>query len=148
VLFRSLAPGMTFAGDLGGSEIVLTPSVSLAPGWALTDYGPTLVIAYPVMDRGTPEAQVERLARLADALGDPVRVNILRELQAGPRSTSDLARQLGVPRTTLQHHISVLLQAGLATMAVDDASTGRITVRPEALTELARLATTVPLEPA
>jgi DNA-binding transcriptional ArsR family regulator len=142
-----LAPGMTFARDLGESLVVLAPSVVLPPGWALTDYGSTLVIAYPVMDRGTPEAQVERLARLADALGDPVRVRVLRELRTGPRSTSDLARRLGVPRTSLQHHIAVLLHAGLATMAVDDASTGRITVRPEALAELARLATSVPIEP-
>lgn len=142
-----LAPGMTFAREVDQSVVVLVPTVVLAPAWALTDYGSTLVIAYPVVDRGTPEAQVDRLARLADALGDPIRVRVLRELSTGARSTSDLARRLGVPRTSLQHHIGVLIDAGIAAMAVDDASTGRLEVRPDALAELARLATTVTTEP-
>ena len=138
-----LAPGMTFAHEFGQSVVVLVPSVAVTPGWALTDYDRTLVIAYPVMDRDTPAAQVERLASLADALGDPIRIRAIRELRAGPRTTSDLARRLGVPRTSLQHHLAVLIQAGLVAMAVDDASTGRLEIRPDALTELARLATSV-----
>jgi DNA-binding transcriptional ArsR family regulator len=138
-----LAPGMTFAHALGQTEVILVPSVVLAPGWALTDYDRTLVIAYPVMDRTSAAAQVDRLARLADALGDPIRVRAIRDLRAAPRTTSDLARRLGVPRTTLQHHLAVLMEAGLVAMAVDDASTGRLELRPDALTELARLATTV-----
>jgi len=138
-----LAPGMTFAHEFGQRVVVLVPSVAVAPGWALTDYDETMVIAYPVMDRTTPAAQVERLARLADALGDPIRIRAIRELQAGARTTSDLARRLGVPRTSLQHHLSVLIEAGLVAMAVDDASTGRLQFRPDALAELSRLATTV-----
>jgi DNA-binding transcriptional ArsR family regulator len=138
-----LAPGMTFAHAFGQAVVVLVPSLVLAPRWALTDYDRTLVIAYPVMDRTSPAAQVERLARLADALGDPIRIRAIRDLRAGPRTTSDLARRLGVPRTSLQHHLSVLTEAGLVAMAVDDASTGRLELRPAALAELARLATTV-----
>jgi len=37
----------------------------------------------------------------------------------------------------------VLMEAGLVAMAVDDASTGRLELRPAALAELARLTTTV-----
>jgi DNA-binding transcriptional ArsR family regulator len=140
---EELAPGMTFAHEFGQTVVVLVPSVAVAPGWALTDYDRTLVIAYPVMDRDTPAAQVDRLARLADALGDPIRIRAIRELRAGARTTSDLARRLGVPRTSLQHHLSVLIEAGLIAMAVDDASTGRLELRPRALAELARLATSV-----
>ncbi|HEY2915675.1 MAG TPA: helix-turn-helix domain-containing protein [Candidatus Limnocylindrales bacterium] len=140
---EQLAPGMTFAHEFGQDTIVLVPSVAITPGWALTDYGRTLVIAYPVMDRDTPAAQVERLAQLADALGDPIRIRAIRELRAGARTTSDLARRLGVPRTSLQHHLSVLIEAGIVAMAVDDASTGRLALRAGALDELARLATGV-----
>jgi DNA-binding transcriptional ArsR family regulator len=135
-----IAPGMTFASELGQSLVVLAPSTLCRPGWALTDFGPSMVIVYPAEPRLEPGVPPPRLVFMAKALGDELRVRALRELRAGPLSASELARRLGVPRTSLQHHLSILISAGLARLATDDAKWGRLVLRPEALSELSTLA--------
>lgn len=136
-----IAPGMTFARELGQSLVVLAPSALVRPGWALTDFGPSLVIAYPAEPlRVEPGVPPPRLVLMAKALGDELRVRALRELRAGPLSASELARRLGVPRTSLQHHLSILVSAGLARLATDDAKWGQLVLRPDALAELSELA--------
>jgi DNA-binding transcriptional ArsR family regulator len=140
-VLTSLIPGITFARELGQSLAVLTPSTIIRPGWAMTDFGQTLVIAYPSEPtRLSPSEPPPRLVLIAKALGDEVRVRALRELRAGPMSGSELARRLGVPRTSLQHHLGILVTAGLARLATDDARWGQLELRPEALDELATLA--------
>ncbi|MCB9764207.1 MAG: winged helix-turn-helix transcriptional regulator [Alphaproteobacteria bacterium] len=48
-----------------------------------------------------------------DALGSPVRRDILRELRAGPRSVQDLADRFPVSRPAISRHLRVLRDAGL-----------------------------------
>jgi DNA-binding transcriptional ArsR family regulator len=139
-VLEAIVPGLTFAREVGQSMVVLVPSVVVRPSFALADYGSTLVIAYPAAAPAVARDDGKRLATLADALGDELRVQVLGELRRGPVSTSELARRLGVPRTSLQHHLSVLVNAGLAAMAVDDARTGALELRRDRLLELARLA--------
>ena len=140
-VLAQLVPGITFAKELGQSLAVLTPSVIIRPGWAMTDFGQTIVIAYPAEpSRVSPSEPPPRLVLIAKALGDELRVRALRELRAGPISGSELARRLGVPRTSLQHHLGILVTAGLARLATDDARWGQLELRPDALDELARLA--------
>lgn len=134
-------PGMTFAREVGQTRVALVPSTIISPGWALTDFGSSLVIVYPAAPgRLRPGDPPPRLVLLAKALGDELRVRALRELRAGPLNASELARRLDVPRTSLQHHISILVNSGLARMATDDARWGRLQLRPEAIEELAALA--------
>ncbi len=76
----------------------------------------------------------------AQSTGDELRIRALRELRAGPLTASELARRLDVPRTSLQHHIAILVNSGLARVATDDARWGRLWLRPEAIAELAELA--------
>ena len=136
-----IAPGMTFARELGQSFVVLAPSALVRPGWALTDFGSNLVIAYPAEpSRPQPGEPPPRLVMMAKALGDELRIRALRELRSGPLTASELARRLGVPRTSLQHHLAILVNAGLARLATDDARWGRMELRPEAIAELAALA--------
>jgi DNA-binding transcriptional ArsR family regulator len=140
-VLAQLVPGITFARELGQSLAVLTPSTIIRPGWAMTDFGQTIVIAYPAEpSRLSPSEPPPRLVLIAKALGDELRVRALRELRAGPMSGSELARRLGVPRTSLQHHLGILVTAGLARLATDDARWGQLELRPEALEELAELA--------
>ena len=140
-VLAQLIPGITFAQELGQSLAVLAPSTILRPGWAMTDFGQTLVIAYPAEpSRSSPSEPPPRLVLMAKALGDELRVRALRELRAGPLSGSELARRLGVPRTSLQHHLGLLVNAGLVRLATDDARWGQLELRPEALEELAALA--------
>jgi DNA-binding transcriptional ArsR family regulator len=146
-VLAQLIPGITFARELGQSLAVLAPSTILRPGWAMTDFGQTLVIAYPAEPaRVSPSEPPPRLVLIAKALGDEIRVRALRELRAGPMSGSELARRLGVPRTSLQHHLGQLVNAGLVRLATDDARWGQLELRPEALEELTTLASAWILE--
>lgn len=136
-----VAPGMTFTREVGQEVVVLTPSVIARPAFALSDYGPTLVIAYSAPTQSEDsDRPPERLVLIAKAMGDDLRLRALRELRDGPMSATELARRLGVPRTSIHHHLNLLLSAGLARMAVDDARTGNIELRAAGVAELARLA--------
>jgi DNA-binding transcriptional ArsR family regulator len=141
-ILEEVAPGITFAREVGQDWVVLVPSVVARPGWAITDHGRFMLIAYSATKRDEPERSPEDIARLGRALGDEVRIRALRELRSGPMSTSELARRLGVPRTSLQHHVSVLLMSGLVAMAVDDAQTGALELRPNAIRAVGRLLAT------
>lgn len=51
-----------------------------------------------------------------ELLGDPVRLAIL-ENASRPRSVSEIADALGVPRTRLYHHVNLLEEAGMLRVA-------------------------------
>lgn len=48
-----------------------------------------------------------------DALGNPVRRAILRELRAGPLAVGEIAKGLPVSRPAVSRHLKVLEDAGL-----------------------------------
>ncbi len=52
-------------------------------------------------------------AEVFGALGDETRLKIIRLLQDDERPFEEIARILGVPRSTLSHHLRVLREAGL-----------------------------------
>ena len=56
-----------------------------------------------------------RLARLCKALGHPVRVTIVRYLEAQRHGATcgDIARQLPIAQSTVSEHLRVLKNAGL-----------------------------------
>ncbi len=62
-----------------------------------------------------PEPEVEHLARVAKALSDPSRIQILRLLgqQQGRVCACDVVDFLGLSQPTVSHHLSVLKRAGL-----------------------------------
>jgi DNA-binding transcriptional ArsR family regulator len=139
-VLERIAPQMTFAREVGQSLVVLVPDVVIRPGFALTDHGPTLVIAYPAAgEAGDVASPPDRLVRMAKALADPIRLRALRELRTGPMTITELASRLGVPRTSLQHHVPLLIHAGLVSLSVDDARWGNLELRDEALGEVGRL---------
>lgn len=53
---------------------------------------------------------------------------------------TDLAERLGVPPTSLLHHVRILMYAGLVVLSVDDAQWGRLELRDEALAQISPLA--------
>jgi ArsR family transcriptional regulator, arsenate/arsenite/antimonite-responsive transcriptional repressor len=62
--------------------------------------------------------KLERHAEQLHALGHPVRLSIIRILvQGGPAGTAagDIQSRLEMPASTLSHHLSRLVQAGLIT---------------------------------
>ena len=76
---------------------------------------------------------------LGKAIGDETRFQVLRPLRDGPRTGTELADRLGIPRTSLHYHLSLLRAAGLVEIALDDARYGRLRLRDEALDDLGRL---------
>lgn len=80
----------------------------------------------------------ERIAALAKALGDPVRVHVLDVLRRSgePLCQCELSPLFGISQPTLSHHLGKLAAAGL----IDVERRHRwayYSVRPEALQEIA-----------
>ena len=57
----------------------------------------------------------DRCATYLKALGDPVRLQIVRALQAGPLSVSDLVVLLELEMANVSHHLRVLFHADIVT---------------------------------
>lgn len=91
-------------------------------------------VVYPDVDR----AQADRLAEIAKALGDPIRLQLVDVLRkhAGKVCVCELVPLFDVSQPTLSHHLKKLRQAGI----VDSERQGLWAyyyVRPEAVGELA-----------
>ena len=63
--------------------------------------------------------QADQCARYLKALGDPIRIKMIRALQAGPKSVSDFALLLELELSNVSHHLRVLFNAGLVTTERD-----------------------------
>lgn len=90
-------------------------------------------VAYPEVER----QQAERLARVAKALGDPIRLQLLDVLRrhAGRVCVCELTPLFTVGQPTVSHHLRVLREASI----VDSERRGLWAyyyVKPQALAEL------------
>jgi ArsR family transcriptional regulator, arsenate/arsenite/antimonite-responsive transcriptional repressor len=90
-------------------------------------------VAYPDVER----AEAERMASVAKALGDPIRLQLVDVLRkhAGQVCVCELVPLFDVGQPTLSHHLKVLREAGL----VDSERRGLWAfyyVLPQALEEL------------
>lgn len=109
-------------------DLALRPKQRRAPGAPCCE-----PVAYPDVDR----ERAERLAGLAKALGDPIRLQIVDVLRrhAGQVCVCELVPLFDVSQPTLSHHLRKLREAGI----VDAERRGLWAyyyVRPEALKEL------------
>ena len=88
------------------SEIVLEPKVKRAPGAPCCE-----PVAYPDVER----AAAERIAALAKALGDPVRLQIVDVLRkhAGKVCVCELVPLFDLSQSTVSHHLKLLREAGI-----------------------------------
>jgi ArsR family transcriptional regulator, arsenate/arsenite/antimonite-responsive transcriptional repressor len=92
-------------------------------------------VAYPDTDR----AEAARMARVAKALGDPIRLQLVDVLRkhAGKVCVCELTPLFDVAQPTVSHHLKVLREAGI----VDSERQGLWAyyyVRPDSLKELTR----------
>ena len=91
-------------------------------------------VVYPDVER----AQAERMAEIAKALGDPIRLQVVDVLRrhAGQVCVCELVPLFDIGQSTLSHHLKKLRDAGI----VDSERRGLWAyyyVRPDALKELA-----------
>jgi DNA-binding transcriptional ArsR family regulator len=124
------------------SAVVLVPSFVVRPFVYYFERGDQMLFLYPVAERfiasigaGPPE----RLVRLAAALGDRGRLRILAALKERDKTLKELAEALGLPRSTLRHHIGVLRGAGLLRPMQSSTGLPAYQLREEAATDLAEL---------
>jgi DNA-binding transcriptional ArsR family regulator len=97
-------------------EYVVVPTLAMRPFVAPVDWGPRAIFLCSVADDAfddDPAAPPRRLVKLASALGDELRLRILRVLGDAELSASEIADRLGVERTSLHHHLGILRSAGL-----------------------------------
>ena len=109
-------------------DLELSPKQKRAAGERCCD-----PVAYPDVERG----QARRLAELAKALADPVRLQLVDVLRrhAGEVCVCELIPLFDLSQPTISHHLKVLREAGV----VDSERRGLWAyyyVRPEALEEL------------
>ena len=85
-----------------------------------------------------------RLATLSKALGNPVRLAIVRYLQAqrGERPCGAIVAQLPLAQSSVSRHLRVLCRAGLVESRAAPPSV-RYRLRPGAVEEFRRLAATL-----
>ena len=134
------AIGITFVPEAGQNEVVLLPSTAVRPLWAVTDHRSANVFAFPAPTaNGRQTSPPARLVAMGKAIGDETRLRILRELASEPATPPDLARRMGIPRTTLLHHLRILLQADLIAVQVHDSAYHQFTIRDEHFGDVERL---------
>jgi DNA-binding transcriptional ArsR family regulator len=93
-------------------RVLLLPQLAARPWLLLCQHRATRVICYPATAGGAGELR-DRLLRLGRALGDEQRLRILATLAAGDRGLDALAAELGLARSTVHHHLTLLRAAGL-----------------------------------
>lgn len=133
-LIAQVLPGVDYVPAAGIAEVAFVPDVVIRPGLVFLDHRMMSIASFPVASAEEgPDQPPEQLVRLGKALGDELRLRALRVMARGPISLGDLAAELGVPRTTLSHHIGVLRSAGLVTMGIDDGRWGRLRLRTDGI---------------
>jgi DNA-binding transcriptional ArsR family regulator len=143
-LLEELSEGVRMDWITEVSDLVLAPSFWGAPFVffnRLDDYkGIILFGARPEGKTLVPgELVPEELLNSLKALADPTRLRILRYLQEGPSTTSELAKILRLRPPTVIHHLRNLRLAGLIFVTVSPKSERRYAVRFEGLKNTMRL---------
>jgi DNA-binding transcriptional ArsR family regulator len=135
----SVAPGIEYQPPAEVDDIVFMPAVAIRPLVAFLDHRNAAIIAFAASDPADADHPPASVVLLGKALGDELRLRALRALADGPSTLVDLAHELGVPRTTLSHHIGLMRAAGLVTLTIDDGRTGRLALRTDVVDDLPRL---------
>jgi DNA-binding transcriptional ArsR family regulator len=60
-----------------------------------------------------PEADALEMHRVLHALSDPVRLEVVRQLDTGDECRCGAFTEVGVTKSTLSHHLKTLREAGL-----------------------------------
>lgn len=104
-----VAGGFTWTPEPGITRLVLVPHLALAPALLLLQHRDARVVGVPV----DLSDEMQRLAAAFAAVGDEQRLHILRLLSHQQLGVSEVARELGIAKSTAHHHLGVLRQAGL-----------------------------------
>jgi DNA-binding transcriptional ArsR family regulator len=115
--------GWDHAPEPGVTRVILSPSVVGRPWVTTADHGEARIFCYAVSDASIGAVAAgdppDFLVRRLRALGDERRLRLLRRIAADRLTLNDLARELGLPKTTIHHHLAILRDAGLVHLRHD-----------------------------
>ncbi|MDX1620051.1 MAG: metalloregulator ArsR/SmtB family transcription factor, partial [Nitriliruptorales bacterium] len=120
--------GFRFEPEDYTEEVILVPQFAGRQGTVLAQHGGARIIAYDASDQLRDELAV--LAEVFAALGEVSRLELLQHLADEPGGVSDLARAIGLAKSTTHQHLAVLKDAGVIALA-GQAWRYRYEVRPE-----------------
>lgn len=112
--------GLEWTPEPGTHRLVLLPSFVFRPWITMTSWGDTALISYPVADEHVVEpssAPSPQLVKLLKALGDEGRLRLLQRMRSGAVSLTEAAEEMDISKPTAHHHLAILRQAGLVTIA-------------------------------
>ncbi len=138
---EEVTSGIDFEIPIGVTRVILVPSVLTRPLSLIDGYRGTLIVYYGMADEfvdSDPEAPPSWLVRTYKALSDERRLRILRRLSEGPASLDDLSDMLGLSKSTVHHHITLLRGAGLIRVhmpAEESRSKKKFSLREQSLTD-------------
>lgn len=128
-IVEEVTSGIDFEIPLGITRVVLVPSVVTRPLSLIDGHRGTLVVYYGIADEfinSDPEAPPSWLVRTYKALSDDKRLRILRRVSEGGATLDELTEMLGMAKSTVHHHVSLLRGAGLLRVHLpDDESKGK-----------------------
>jgi DNA-binding transcriptional ArsR family regulator len=119
---RIATNGVDFEPAPWATDIVVIPTVAMRPFIAPVESFSTAIFLCSVADDAfddDPAAPPRLLVKMAAAVGDELRLRILRVLADDELSASEIADRLGVDRTSLHHHLGILRSAGLVAIHDD-----------------------------
>lgn len=120
-VIEQVTNGVDYEIPLGVTRVLLVPTLVVRPLSVIDQHRETLLVFYGMADEfidSDPEAPPSWLVKVYKALGDEKRLRVLRRLAEEETTLDELTDLLGVSKSTVHHHISVLRAAGLVRVHV------------------------------
>jgi DNA-binding transcriptional ArsR family regulator len=140
-VIEDVTNGVDYGIPLGVTRVILIPSVVLKPFSVIDQHRESLLVLYGMADEfidSDPEAPPSWLVKTYKALSDERRLRILRRLSESETTLDELTDLLGLSKSTVHHHISVLRGAGLIRVHIsrnkDTKEASTYALRTQALT--------------
>jgi len=110
-LIEEATNGIVWRPQADVRRVVLVPNVAMSPWSNHERVGDTMLFTFPAVVE--PTDPMERIQRLSWVLADRSRLAALRLLAERTMTLQELADELGVRKSTMHHHLSLLRAAGL-----------------------------------
>ena len=124
-VIEEVTNGLDYDVPIGVNRVILIPSVVVRPLSLIDVQRDTLLVLYAIADEfmdSDPEAPPSWLVKTYKALSDERRLRILRRLAERETTLDELTEMLGLSKSTVHHHISILRAAGLVRVKMPTSS--------------------------
>ena len=134
--------GLRWAIDAGLTDVLMAPSYAARPIVFYIEHRGTTLVLFPVSEEsvlGDEFGPPGRLVKLVKALADEGRLKVLYALRDRELTGAEIAERLGVPRTSLWHHILILRSAGLVRATKGTGNQSTYALQDEVLPQVSEL---------